>query len=255
MWKTTLIIILILKSQLLLAEVKNVITGDLYTPIGSIRDLAFELHSKEIQNLVSEKIVTTNVTDLRVKYFWNNNNFDVDIINSKSINKTTKEILLKEYKSVANIIIGDNFSKFVESYEYEGQKNRAHLWTDPTGLKDISEIRILKEDLKIIIFQKKSTGTTKSIFNYKEFKWSAPKKVLVSVEKNIYEGVQNIKVDSEIKYFKKNGHWLPKSMVVKTKHVLNQKKDGDYTRSIEVKYDFLNYHINTAEALRWFSTR
>lgn len=255
MLKKILIILLTLKTAMCLANIEDIIMKDIYSPLGNIRDLAFELHSKEIQNLVQEKIVTNDIKELKLKYFWNKNNFDVEILDSKKIGKITREIILNEYKNIIALVLGDSFNKFIQGYELNSSSGETFQWKDSSGLKDISEIKIKRKQEKIIIDQTKSNGKMITTMSFKTFPWSKPKMVLTRVDKNIYEGNQSIKITTAIEYFKKNGYFLPKVMNVKTQHILNQKSDGNYTRQIEVKYEFLNYHINTAEALRWFSTR
>jgi hypothetical protein len=226
----------------------------MYSPKESIRDLTFEVESNEIKNLISQKLVAQDVEALKINYYWTKNNFDLNI-EPESIPKETKEIIKQKLINKISLVINDDFDSFVKGYEYKQVEHGWQKWEDPTGLKDVSLIKIKANEDKIEIIQKKATGTINTIYSLEKPSWASGNFVINKFEKNIYEGLQNIKILGQISYQKAGGFWLPNMVKVNTTHILNQSQSDDFTRNIEVVYLFKNYQVNTAQALRWFTTR
>lgn len=250
-----LILFLILTTNSYASLEYRALWKNLYDPTSKIRDIVFDIEAKEIEDLIKNKIVTQKVSGFKLRYYWIKNNMDMKIINSKELSQETTKIIKSEFMSKIELVVGSNFEKFVEGYEYKGIKSGWYSWEDPTGLKDVSSFKMKRSESMIEIIQKKATGTIRSKYYLKETPWSEKKLIIWKVSKVIYEGVQNIKIEGLLSHKEKNGLWLPSTFAMKTDHILNQNDNDNYTRSIEIEYEFTNYKVNTAEALRWFSTR
>ncbi len=251
----SLILFLILITNSFASTEYRKIWKDLYDPTDKIRDIVFDLEAQEIEDLVKNKMVTHEVEDFKLRYYWINDNMDMEVINKASLPAETIKTIKDEFLSKIELVVGSDFKKFVEGYEYVGIKHGWYSWLDPTGLKDINTFKMKRSKKTIEIIQKKATGTIKSKYFLKKTKWSNSKWILWKVTKNIFEGVQNIKIEGRLTHQEKNGLWLPKKFALKTEHILNQNDTENYTRTIEIDYLFNNYKVNTSEALRWFSTR
>lgn len=235
-------------------EYKNIWKG-LYDPTNMIRDIVFDIEAKEIENLLKSKLITQNIKNFKLRYYWIRNNRDMDVLNKTRLSKETIKTIKDQFLEKIEFVVGSDFKKFLDGYEYTGIEDKWYSWEDPTGLKDVNTFKIRRNKKSIRIIQKKATGTIKTKYFFKQKKWSNHKLVLWKVTKNIYEGIQNIKIQGLLTYQNKNRLWLPKKFSIKTQHILNQNDSKDYTRTIEIDYLFTNYKVNTAEALRWFSTR
>lgn len=251
----SLLLFLILTTNTFASFEYKEIWNNLYDPTDKIRDIVFDVESDKIEGLIKDKLVTSKVEGFKLRYYWINNNMDLEVINKYKLPKETVKTIKDEFKSKVDLVVGSNFKKFVEGYEYIGIDDGWYSWEDPTGLKDVNIFKIKRHKNLMEIIQKKAIGTINSKYFFKKTKWSSGKYIFWKVTKNIYEGVQNIKITGLLSYQKKNGLWLPKIFSIKTKHILNQNDSHNYTRSIEIDYHFTNYKVNTTEALRWFSTR
>lgn len=236
------------------AEYKKV-WRDLYDPTSKIRDIVFDLKSDKIEQLLKDKLVTSKVEDLILRYYWIESNQNMEVINKEKLPEETVRLIKGQFLDKIELVIGSSFEKFINGYDYVGIKHSWYTWEDPTGLKDVSSFKMKRTKKLIEIIQKKATGTTKTKYYLKRTTWSKKKYVVWKVEKNIYEGAHNISINGRLTYSKKNNLWLPKKLKIETRHNLNKTTGQDYTRTIVINYEFSNYKVNTAEALRWFSTR
>lgn len=227
---------------------------DIYKPITGIRDLSFEIYTNELENLLNQKIINEKVKDIRIQYYWLKNKSDVEIKSIGKIDNKIKKSIKLNFKNKLDIITGSDFSNFIKGYEKESSKNDWTKWSDPTGLKDITEISIKRKKSTIDVIEKKSIGTTRTKYNFEIKPWSDKQLVLISVVYKVYEGVQSAETKTKINYKEFNGFWLPSELEITTGQKVNKNENEDYSRTINEKFEFKNYSINKTSALQWFAT-
>ena len=152
----SLILFLILITNSFASTEYRKIWKDLYDPTDKIRDIVFDLEAQEIEDLVKNKMVTHEVEDFKLRYYWINDNMDMEVINKASLPAETIKTIKDEFLSKIELVVGSDFKKFVEGYEYVGIKHGWYSWLDPTGLKDINTFKMKRSKKTIEIIQKKT---------------------------------------------------------------------------------------------------
>lgn len=248
------ILLSIVNSLTLESFASNNVWKNIYKPIDGIRDLSFEIYTNELENLLNQKVINEKVKDIRIQYYWLKNKSDIEVKSVGQIDNKIKKSIKLNFKNKLDIITGSDFSDFIKGYEKEPSKSNWMKWSDPTGLKDITEVSIKRSESTIDVIEKKSIGTTRTKYNFEMKPWSKKKLVLKSVVYKVYEGVQSAETKTTINYKKVNGFWLPSELEIATSQKVNKNENEDYTRKINERFEFRNYSINQTSALQWFAT-
>jgi hypothetical protein len=219
-----------------------------------IRDLSFELHTNELENLVNQKILNEETNKIHIKYYWLKDKSDLVVKSSTKIKKEIELSIKESFGKKLDIITGSNFEDYIKGYEVSSTEQGWIKYIDPTGLKDVTNISIKRNLSSIMIIEKKSVGTTRTNYEFKKEKWSRGKFVLRNILYKEYEGVQSSEVKTKIEYKKTKEFWLPSELKIITKQKVNKNENEDYSREILEEFKFTNYEINQTKALQWFAT-
>jgi hypothetical protein len=247
-------ILLIASFQNCYSQTNNQVWKNIFKPISNIRDLSFELHTNELENLINQKMLNKEIKDIHIKYFWLKDKSDLQIQSSSEVKEEIIISIKEFFKKKLDIITGSNFKKYINGYELKSTDKGWVKYFDPTGLKDITYISIKRNSKSILIIEKKSIGTTRTTYNFKKEKWSKNEFVIYQVVHKVYEGVQSTEVKTDILYNKIDDYWLPSVLNVSTIQKVNKNENEDYSRQINEKFEFKNFQINKTKALQWFAT-
>jgi len=247
-------ILLIASSENSYSQSNKKIWKNIYQPISSIRDLTFELHTNELENLINQKVLNEKIKKIHINYFWVKDKSDISIESTGELKKEVALSIKELFKKKLDIITGSNFQEYIKGYEVSETDKGWLKYIDPTGLKDITNISMKRNSRSILIIEKKSIGTTRTTYEFKKEKWSKSKLVINKVIHKVYEGVQSTEVKTEIFYKQIKDYWLPSELKILTTQKVNKNENEDYSRQITEEFKFKNYQINKTKALQWFAT-
>jgi hypothetical protein len=225
-----------------------------------IRDLVFEVESKAIDTLLKNKFMKNKDVKLVLRVYWiKNNKMDGEFVGTlpsvkEEILSDIKDTMLEQIKN----LMSSNISDAIKSYEKVDNKGKYKKYIDKAGISEIQEILVnesKKDSVSIIL--KRPTGTDKTQYFLGRFKWSDERPLIISLKREIYEGLQNTKINSSIKYSRFGQYWLPKQISTTTRQTLKISKIDQYEtkRNFDEELLFMNYRVNQNEALRWFAKK
>lgn len=213
-----------------------------------IRDLSFEIHNEKIKSIVETKGTLAKLDKLYCKVFWIKDKLAVEVIGK--VDKDISKIVLENCKRSGRFVVPMPLKEYLSPFKKVETKGGWDVYRDDTGVNQINEVLVKKSKNQTRIIEKRPTGTTKLKYIYKKFKGT---KVLAQVEMSSYEGIQNVKTQTDLKYEKVSGHVLPVKATIDTTQNLVRKEVGDFTRKLIETVEFRNYSVNDSKALIYFN--
>jgi hypothetical protein len=237
------------------SNAKNIkFSNQRYNLLENISDISFEIEAKSIKDILEKKVLLKQFKSFKIKGYWYAKNRAIDLQTDESI---PLDILLKTKQEIGykvDLVLGTDIKKWLVDYELTKTEGSWQTYEDLTGLQDTIEIRIKQKKNEVVIIEKKPTGTLKTKYSYSKLKWSKKLYVLTNIERKVYEGVQSVITNTNIKYSLFDGvFWLPSLVTIKTIQKAKVKNTGDVERKLMEEVRFKSFKVNQSDAVKWFS--
>ena len=233
-----------------------------YDPLGySLRDLTFEIRLESMTEFVKKRLVDTKIKEVFFKVYWVfPGKFDIQV---KGLPKGFYEIRSELKALVINrldYVIPQKLAPKLRGYRFKESKTKRGTMIvakDPSQQKNVNEIRIsFNKEGKLTSFATSSpAGYQKAKMMMSPKSWSHNKWVLDSIVSTSIAGMQTTKIESNLKYFNKDGFGFPQVVSVLTTQKIqapSSKNTKPQERQVESVIRFSNYRVNSGEAKEYF---
>lgn len=208
----------------------------------SYDDLYFEIHIKDLNLILDKKLTKTKLEPFCKVYLYKNQS-KVEI---SSKNLKVEKILTKLCEEKMKIVFGPSLEDYLLNFEFNEKNNDYNVYLDKTGVSEINEIWVNEQSNKLSIIEKRSIGTTRVSYTYKN-------KLIEKVEVSSFEGAQSIESKHQVIYGGEKNSTLPKEITSEYIQKLSKRDIGKFKRDFNETVFFKNYKIDKNVALNHFS--
>lgn len=213
-----------------------------FSALAAAEDKYFEIHIKDLKSFLVKKLVDLKEEPFCKVYIYKNK---VDIeISVKEL--SIKEILRKYCENKVELILGSDREDYLLNFEFHEKNNDYNIYLDKTGVAEVNEKWVSESDDTLSIIEKRSIGTTRIKYIYKD-------KRISEVEVSSFEGAQSIEGKHKIEYLKVDNIMLPNRISSHYVQKLSKRDIGDFQRNFNEEIIFKNYKIDKNVALNHFS--
>lgn len=218
-----------------------------------IKDLMIELKSDSFKSFFKNHKLSNNFN--KVNLYWMQSGKLSSNFKNKS--KKLRKIVNNYMEMIKSIIFSDSLKEYLGDFklEYKEKLNGIEALEKNSVKKENSLLIKILSDSKIMVIQRRPTGTFKTTYNYKKFKWSKNQYLLTSIDKISSEGLQISEFSMTIDYFEKN-EFVGLPRVIKTRlsnRILNTLNKSEAEREFKEELKITEYKINKSVALDWFT--
>ena len=218
---------------------------DQYNIPAEVKDLAFKIESKELNDTLKAKKVIAPDANVFARAYWYKGKSAVELEGAKGIRKEIRELIKASFDQKAALVWGDDFKKWISGYELERNSPLQKVYTDPSGVLEKSEITINRSKDKIIINEKKPIGTVRTTVSFIYPKWAKGKAVVSDTSQIAFEGSRVLRTKLKIKYAKvSNNVYLPSEVFGDSTQSVTFSSDQTVDRKVLERFKFSDFKIN-----------
>jgi hypothetical protein len=208
------------------------------------KDLFFEIHFDSTQGLF-ERMLSVKKANYFCEVYIYQNKYKV-VVKGNEENEIIKRYLAKTCEDKLKIVDQTTLESLLANYDFLESKEDWKVYVDKTGVAQINEIWIKENKKEISLIEKRSIGTSRYVYSLKDDR-------ITKLSMKVYEGLQSIESEHEIRYQKIKNSYLPTEMQSSFVQKLSKRDIGDFERKFDEKTFFKNYKVDQNVALKFFS--
>lgn len=234
---------------------------NIFNPIKDqeIRDLSFDVRSKNVGELISQKLMLKENKDFILRFYWvHDHNLDYELVSKFDgvADNILNEIANLLYNKINTFLLQD-YVENIKNYKKIKSDKNMDFYQDTTGLQEFDKLIVKTNELNIQIQQKNPEVSENIDYYFVNYPWGKEQKILEKVLKRSEELLQITTIESSINYQNYNNFWFPEKIQSKVEQELKISKQSD-KKSIRVIMEemlFENVIINQNQALKWFAKK
>lgn len=217
---------------------------EFYTITNDVKDLAFKIESKEINETLRSKKIISAKEAVYANAYWYKGEYKVELQGAK-LSGEMKALITQAYTQKAYFVWGNSFEKWIDGYKIKTSSSKQLVYDDPSGLLEKSEILVNRSKNKIVINEKKPIGTIRTSINLEYPKWSKKFPVFKKSSRVAYEGSRVLRTNIELDYkLTKSKKYFPSLVKIKSTQSVTFESSSSIDRNINEEFIYTNYRIN-----------